>query len=151
MPSATALIVAPGRALTALKPDDCPNPNVAGKPARFERSDAATGLALLSGDFGAGARPPLRGAFASDLVVLSADGTRVSAVSATPTAGESPAVVAALDRSAAGGPAFDRSGGLAGVVAPIVEEPKRVGGVALAVPHAMIAPRRSAPFSAAAR
>jgi hypothetical protein len=131
------LIVAPGRALTALKPDDCPNPSVGGKPAKFERSDAATGLALLSGDFGAKAEPPARGALTSDLVVLSADGARVSVVSAAPSGGGSQAV-AALEKSASGGPAFDRSGGLAGVVAPIAEEPKRVGGVALAVAHAMI-------------
>lgn len=136
-PSATALIVAPGRALTVLKADDCPNPSVGGKPAKFERTDAATGLALLSGDFSAGAEPPARGALTSDLVVLSADAARVSAVSAAPSGGGSRAV-AALERSASGAPVFDRSGGLAGVVAPFAEEPKRVGGVALAVPHAMI-------------
>ena len=51
-PSATALFVAPDRALTALKAADCPNPSVDGKPATFERSDDATGLALLKGDFG---------------------------------------------------------------------------------------------------
>ena len=135
-PSATALIVAPGRALTALKPGDCPNPSIGGKPAKFERTDAATGLALLSGDFGDKAKPPARGATASDLVVLSADGTRVSVVSAAPSGGSR--AVAALENSASGAPAFDRSGGLAGLVAPIAEAPKRVGGVALAVPHAMI-------------
>ena len=42
-PSATALVVAPGRALTALKTDDCPNPTVAGKPVRIERADARDG------------------------------------------------------------------------------------------------------------
>ena len=136
-PAATALFVAPGRALTALQPGDCPNPSVGGKPARFERSDATTGLALLSGDFGAGAEPPRRGGLTPDLVVLSAGEDRVSAASATPSGGGGPAVVAALERSAAGGPAFDRSGGLAGVVAPIAEEPKRIGGLALAVPHPM--------------
>jgi peptidoglycan hydrolase-like protein with peptidoglycan-binding domain len=137
-PSATALIVAPGRALTALKPDDCPNPSVGGKPAKIERTDAATGLVLLSGDFGAQVEPPARGASTADLVVLSADGARASVVPASPSGDGSRAVVAALEKSASGGPGFDRSGGLAGVVAPIAEEPKRVGGVALAVPHAMI-------------
>ncbi|MGO9418451.1 peptidoglycan-binding domain-containing protein [Roseiarcus sp.] len=137
-PSATALIVAPGRALTALKPEDCPNPSVAGKPARFERSDAATGLAMLSGDFGAKAEPPPRGALAPDLIVLSADGERVAAMSASLAGGARPAVVASLDKSAAGGPVFDRSGGLAGLVAPVTEEPRRVGGVALAAPHPLI-------------
>jgi hypothetical protein len=137
-PSATALFVAPGRALTALKPGDCPNPSVAGKPARFERSDAATGLALLSGDFGAKAEPPPKGSPGPDLVVLNADGGRVAAIAATLSAAEKPTVFASLDKTAAGGPAFDRSGGLAGLVAPIAEEPKRVGGVALAAAHPLI-------------
>ena len=52
---ATALIIAPGKALTALKPDLCPNPVLGGKPARFERTDA-TGLAILAGEFGGKAR-----------------------------------------------------------------------------------------------
>ena len=34
---------------------------------------------------------------------------------------------------------FDRSGALVGLVAPIAGEPKRVAGVALAAPHALIA------------
>ncbi len=136
-PKATALIFAPDRALTALRPEDCPNPNVAGKPVRFERTDAATGLALLSGDFGEAKAPP-RGELAPDLVVLSADGERVAAIPAALAVGAQPAVVASLGKSAAGGPVFDRQGGLAGVVAPIAAEPKRVGGIALAGPNAMI-------------
>ena len=50
-PAATALVIAPDRAVTAFKADDCPNPTVAGKPVRIERADAATGLALIAGDF----------------------------------------------------------------------------------------------------
>ena len=41
--------------------------------------------------------------------------------------------------SAGGAPVFDRRGALVGVVAPIVEEPKRIGDVALTAPHALIA------------
>ncbi len=137
-PKATALIVAPDRALTALKPEDCPNPSVGGKPARFARTDPATGLALLSGDFAAEAKAPPLGALAPDLVVLSADGGRVAAVPAALQGGARTTVVASLGKSAAGGPVFDRQGGLAGLVAPIAEEPKRVGGVALAGPHGLI-------------
>ena len=136
-PKATALIIASDRALTALKPEDCPKPSIGGKPARFERTDAATGLALLSGDFGKAKAPP-RGALAPDLVVISADGERFAAVPAALAGEAQPAVVASLGRSAAGGPVFDRQGGLAGVIAPIAEEPKRLGGVALAAPHALI-------------
>ena len=51
VPAATALVIAPGKALTALEARDCPNPTIAGKPVRIERADAATGLALLVGDF----------------------------------------------------------------------------------------------------
>jgi hypothetical protein len=47
-PAATALVVAPGKALTALKTNGCPNPTVAGKPVRIERADAATGLAIIA-------------------------------------------------------------------------------------------------------
>ena len=137
-PKATALIVAPDRALTALKPEDCPNPSVGGKPVRFARTDPATGLALLSGDFAAEAKAPPLGALAPDLVVLSADGGRVAAVPAALAGGGRATVVASLGKSAAGGPVFDRQGGLAGVVAPITQEPKRVGGVALAGPHGLI-------------
>ena len=64
-PIATALVVAPGKALTALKADDCPNPTVGGKAVRIERADAATGLAMLAGDFasnGASAAPRTAGA-----------------------------------------------------------------------------------------
>jgi hypothetical protein len=136
-PKATALMIAPDRALTALKPEDCPNPSVGGKPVRFERADPATGLALLAGDFGEAKAPP-RGALALDLVTLSADGERVAAIPAAFVGGAQPAIVASLGKSAAGGPVFDRQGGLAGVVAPIAEEPKRVGGVALAGSHAII-------------
>jgi hypothetical protein len=50
-PTATALAVAPGEALTALKAADCPNPTVAGKPVRLARADLRTGLALIAGDF----------------------------------------------------------------------------------------------------
>ena len=141
IPSATALVIGPGQALTALKPDDCPKASIGGKEARFERTDTATGLAILSGDFGAKGEPPRLGALNSDLVVLSAAGDRVAANSASLT-GETthPLVTASLEKSASGGPAFDREGRLAGFVAPIDDEPKRIAGVTLATPHALIVP-----------
>ncbi len=136
---ATALLVGPGRALTVLRPGDCPNPRVGGAPAKFERSDTATGLAILSGDFGAKAAAPQRGAPGHDVVVLGSDGDRIAAFPAALTGGLERSVVAALDRSGTGAPAFDQSGGLVGMVAPVADEPKRVGGVPLAEPHALIA------------
>ena len=145
-PVATALLIAPGKALTALKPDACPNPLVGGKPARFERTDAATGLAILSGDFDGKAEAPPIGALSRDLLVLSASGGRVAANSATLASDAPPVAVAPLEKSASGAPAFDRSGALSGLIAPIAEEPKRVFGVALAAPHTLIEPQALGAF-----
>ena len=140
-PAATALVVAPGKALTALKADDCPHPTVAGKPVRIERADAATGLVLLAGDFASSGGAPRLGSPAQDLVVLGFDGSRLAASSASFTGGDArPVVTAAVDKGASGGPVFDRRGALVGLVAPIAGEPKRVGSVALASPHPLIAP-----------
>ena len=140
-PSATALIVAPGEALTALKAEDCPNPTVAGKPVRVERRDPATGLTMIAGDFASKGEAPRFGALAPDLIVLGFAGPRVAASSAS-LAGDAarPVVVASVETSAGGGPVFDRRGALVGLIAPIVAAPKRIAGVALAAPHAIIAP-----------
>ncbi len=140
-PAATALVVAPGKALTVLKAGGCPNPTVAGKPVRIERADAATGLTMLTGDFGSNGGAPRLGAPGQDLVVLGFDGSRLAASSASFTGGEAaPVVTASMDKGASGGPVFDRSGALVGLVAPIAGEPKRIGSVALASPHPLIAP-----------
>jgi len=140
-PAATALVVAPGRALTALKADDCPNPTVDGKPVRVERTDAATNLAMIAGDFGPKGEPPRFGAPGPDVVVLGFAGPRLAASPASLSGGEArPAIVAAVEASGGGGPVFDRRGALVGLVAPIEGAPKRVAGVALAAPHAIIAP-----------
>jgi hypothetical protein len=127
--------------VTALKADDCPNPTVAGKPARIERTDAATGLAMLSGNFASNGGAPRLGAPAQDLVILGFSGPRLAASPASFASDEArPIVTSALDKSAGGAPAFDRTGALVGLVAPISGEPKRIGGVALASPHPLIAP-----------
>ena len=140
-PAATALVIAPGKALTALKASDCPNPTVAGKPVRIERADPATGLTMLAGDFAWNGEAPRLGAPAQDLVVLGFAGERLAASSASVAGGETrPVVIAAVDKSTSGGPVFDRRGALVGLVAPIADEPRRVAGVALAAPHTLIAP-----------
>src|SRR3984957_13387475 len=140
-PAATALVVAPGKALTALKAADCPHPTVAGKPVRIERADAATGLVILAGDFASNGRGPQLGSPAQDLVILGFSGPRVAASPASFTGGEArPVVTAAVDKGASGGPVFDRRGALVGLVAPIAGEPKRVAGLALTAPHMLIAP-----------
>jgi peptidoglycan hydrolase-like protein with peptidoglycan-binding domain len=140
-PAATALVVAPGKALTALKAADCPHPTVAGKPVRIERADAATGLVILAGDFASNGGAPQLGSTAQDLVILGFSGPRVAASPASFTGGDArPVVTAAVDKGASGGPVFDRRGALVGLVAPIAGEPKRVAGLALAAPHMLIAP-----------
>jgi peptidoglycan hydrolase-like protein with peptidoglycan-binding domain len=139
-PTATALVVAPGKALTALKAEDCPNPMVGGKPIRFERTDAATRLAVIGGDFGSAGEPPPIGAPGPDVVVLGFAGSRLAASPASFAGGEAgPAVFAAVEASGGGGPVFDRRGALVALIAPFAEEPKRVAGVALAASHAVIA------------
>jgi peptidoglycan hydrolase-like protein with peptidoglycan-binding domain len=138
-PAATALVVAPGKALTALAANGCPNPTVAGKPVRIERADAATSLTMLAGDFAANGEAPRFGAPTQDLVILGFAGPRLAASPASFAGGEArPVVTAAVDKGASGGPVFDRSGALVGLVAPIAGEPKRVAGLALAAPHALI-------------
>ena len=87
-PAATALIIAPGKALTALKADDCPYPTVAGKPVRIERADAATGLAMIAGDFTSNGEAPRLGASTQDLVILGFAGPRLAASSASFTGDE---------------------------------------------------------------
>ena len=139
-PAATALVVAPGKALTALRANDCPNPTVGGKPVRIERADSATGLAMLAGDFAANGEAPRFGAPAQDLLILGFAGERLAASPASFAGGEAqPVVTAAVERSASGGPVFDRSGALVGLLAPIADEPRRVAGLALAAPHILIA------------
>ena len=146
-PAATALIVAPGKALTALKADDCPSPTVAGKPVRIERADSATGLAMLTGDFAPNGEAPRLGSPNQDLLVLGFSGSRLAASSASfASDGTRPIIMAALDKSAGGAPAFNRDGALVGLVAPTAGEPKRLAGVALAGPHALIAGEALRPF-----
>jgi peptidoglycan hydrolase-like protein with peptidoglycan-binding domain len=151
--AATALIVAPGQALTALPSGACAELSLDGKPAKLLRYDAASGLALIGGDFGAGAQAPGLGVGSDDLIALSvapaaAGKFTLQASPATPApAGEgAPAVIAALDSGAGGAPLFDRQGALAGLVAPLKGAPRRVGAVVLAEPHATIAVETIARF-----
>jgi hypothetical protein len=126
-------VVAPGKALTALKADDCPHPTVAGKAVRIERADAATGLAMLAGEFASNGGAPRLGTPRENLVVLGFDGSRLAASSASFTGGDArPVVTAAVNKGVSGGPVFDRSGALVGLVAPIAGEPRRIGSVTLA-------------------
>jgi hypothetical protein len=140
-PSATALVIAPGKAVTALTAADCARPTIAGKSVRVERGDPATGLALLDGEFSLPSDALSFGDLSPNLIVLGYGASGLATSPAFASGGEArPTVVASLDQGASGAPVFDRAGALIALVAPIDAAPRRVGGVALAAPHALIAP-----------
>jgi peptidoglycan hydrolase-like protein with peptidoglycan-binding domain len=143
--TATALIVAPGRAVTVLREEQCKTPTIRGKPVKFVRAEES-GLALLGGDF-AGTASSLRlGAGGPDVIVLSlapADAAskavlEVGDAMLAPVSGTGQTIVVALSKSAQGAPAFDRQGALAAFVAPLGAAPKRLDGVVLAEPHEVV-------------
>ena len=136
----TALIVAPGKALTALKAGDCPNPTVGGKPVRLERTDAATNLAMIAGDFGPRAKRR-----------ASARRRRMSSCSALPDSVLPRARLVLRRRGTArhrrrgGGERRRRTGVRSARRAGRARRAdrgraQRIAGVALAAPHAVIAP-----------
>jgi hypothetical protein len=137
--TATALVVAPGVAVTTLAPAQCRSPTIDGKAVRF--LDSGDGLVRLGGDFGAGAAAPAVAEGGDDLVALSLvpvgdSKTTLQIADATPVrTGGALKVVAALGGSATGAPLFDRQGRLVAFVAPI-EAAKLRAGVVLAEPHA---------------
>jgi hypothetical protein len=137
--AATALVVAPGVAVTALDPAQCKAPMVAGKPARF--LDGQGPLARLSGEFGAGAAAPPLGRSDGELVALVLRGGAPKPTLAVSLARGAPGgagkVIGAFAPSASGAPLFDRRGGLVGFVAASPASPFRAG-VALDAPHAII-------------
>jgi peptidoglycan hydrolase-like protein with peptidoglycan-binding domain len=144
---ATALVLAPGQALTALTPAECGKPLVSGAPATFGRVDDASGLARLDGDFGAGASPA---------VASSSDTAEVFVLSRAPGAGEKSvveagrgewartgadggSVLAPAATSARGAPVFNLRGEVIGVIAPSKTPPHRFAGVIVAEPHRVLA------------
>lgn len=134
---ATALIVAPGVAVTALDPAACKAPMIGGKPARFLPGEGP--LARLRGEFGAGAQAPPLASGQGELVALSLRGGEPKPVLAVSLAHGAAAgkVIGAFAPSASGAPLFDRQGRLVGFVARVEASPRRAG-VALAAPHAII-------------
>jgi hypothetical protein len=133
--TATALVVAPGVAVTALDASQCKAPTVSGKPARFLESTGP--LARLGGEFGAGAAAIPQAEGSGDLVALSLMGSRPTLEVAAVTPLGADKVIAALGPAASGAPLFDRQGRLVGFVGRVVAGPRRAG-VALAAPHATI-------------
>jgi Putative peptidoglycan binding domain len=150
--TATALVVAPGVAVTTLAAAQCKSPTIDGKLVRF--LDSGDGLARLGGDFGAGAAAPAVAEGGDDLVVLSLVAVgdakpTLQVADATPVRnGGALQVVAALGGSATGAPLFDRQGRLVAFIAPI-EAAKRRAGVVLAEPHATTSAAALGPGGAA--
>ena len=134
---ATALIVAPGVAVTALDPAECKAPIVAGKPARFLPGEGP--LVRLGGEFGAGASAPPLATAGAELVALTLRGGEPKPVLAVSLAQgiAGGKAIGAFAPSASGAPLFDRQGRLVGFVARVEVSPRRAG-VALAAPHAII-------------
>ncbi len=134
---ATALVVAPGVAVTALDPAGCKTPTIEGKPARY--LDSGAPLLRLGGDFGAGATAIPVGDDSDDLVALSLAGggahPTLEAATAASVPGAQGKVLAAL--GASGGPLFDRQGRVVGFVAPAGRVESRAG-VVLAAPRAFL-------------
>jgi hypothetical protein len=137
--AATALIVAPGVAVTALDPAQCKAPIIAGKPARFLAPEGP--LARLGGDFGVGVGAPPIGQGGAELVALSAAGDPAQPTVAVSLANHAPGmegkVIGPFGPSASGAPLFDRQGRLVAFVATVEASPSRAG-VPLAAPHAII-------------
>jgi peptidoglycan hydrolase-like protein with peptidoglycan-binding domain len=147
--AATGFVIAPGQALSAIGANDCSDPTIDGKPAKFVREDRELGLSLLAGEFGAGSPivAPSFGALGPDLVALSyasdEPGARivlnVTAASLLPTEGATRAfLLASLPKTAGGSPVFDRKGALVAVIAQSIGDPKLVAGVAPIAPHRAI-------------
>ena len=97
---ATALVLAPGVAITAFDPATCKSPTISGKPARY--LDGGAPLVQLGGDFGADAAAIPVGEGSDDLVALRLVGggatATLEATTATPIAGAPGRVVAAPRR-----------------------------------------------------
>jgi hypothetical protein len=148
--AATGFLVGPGQVLSAIGADDCPNPTIEGKPAKFIREDRQLGLSLLSGEINTNpaAAAPSFGALGPDLVALSyasdePDGRIVLNVTAASLLASSqgeprPSLLASLPKTAGGSPVFDRNGGLVALIAQSIGDPKLVAGVAPLAPHRVI-------------
>lgn len=135
---ATALALAPNRALTALA-RDCPDMRIAGRPAKTLRRDTATGLALLEAQglratlASPAARPPSETDIFALFAAQANQGARVALASgrmlAPAGSGDAWRVSAAVQDGIGGAAVFDRSGAWMGMIAQPPQEPRRIAGV----------------------
>jgi peptidoglycan hydrolase-like protein with peptidoglycan-binding domain len=137
-PSLTAVVVAPGRALTAAAAfKACAQPRVGGQSARLTAEDVQAGLALIVFDSGSAA--PLAAAIQAGgegVGILASgagpDGSRTLLVLSGELSGAS--LSAPLQPGAAGAPVFGQAG-LAGIVLSDPSARLQVAGVVLAARH----------------
>ncbi len=136
--SLTALVVAPGRALTALAAfKACPSPRLSGQPVRLIAEDAASGLALVQAEALSAPAAAFAVASAASAVSVIARGAGADGVSTLLTApGDVGAdgLSAPLQPGAAGAPVFARDG-LAGIVVSDPSARYQVAGVVISARH----------------
>jgi hypothetical protein len=141
-PIATGLAVGQRAVVTSAAVEACPDLRAGKAKARLVRADKASGLALLELEAArpAGtppelaADPPGPGA---DVVVLIHTGTAGLSVVPGET-GSGSTVLAPLQPGAGGGPVFDRSGRLAGLIRAMPEKPRLVAGIAPPARYALV-------------
>jgi hypothetical protein len=138
---ATALVVGPGRALTAAAAiADCKSLTVAGRPAKPEAAASSGGLVLLGYD-GQAAAPSFTltaAAPGAPVVALAAtDGGRPVVVSGTLAAG---GARLALQRGGGGAVVADLSGRVIGIVTGKPDETRLVAGLVPEAVHPLAAP-----------
>jgi peptidoglycan hydrolase-like protein with peptidoglycan-binding domain len=136
--SLTAVVVAPGRALTAAAAfKACPQPRLGGQPARLVAEDAAVGLALIQAD--GLSSPPLAatlkaGGEGVGILAPGAGPDGLRTLLALPGELNGSALSAPLQPGAAGAPLFG-PGGLAGLVVSDPSARLQVAGVVLSARH----------------
>jgi len=148
--SASGLLVASGRALSAIGAAECPHPAVDGKPGKYLREDEESGLSLIATNVTADAPgvAPILAPLSDDLVAVTygldeaAARPVLSVTAASPLAqtngGAKPLLLASLGANAVGGPIFDRKGALVALVARATPAAKLIAGVSPLAPHPVI-------------
>jgi peptidoglycan hydrolase-like protein with peptidoglycan-binding domain len=136
--SLTALVVAPGRTLTAAAPfKTCASPRLAGQPAQLVAEDAASGLALVRAEgLNAPAVSTAVGAGFDSVAVIArgAGPDGAATLLALPGEASGSALWAPLQPGAAGAPLFG-AGGLAGLVVSDPSARMQIAGVVIAARH----------------
>lgn len=135
----TGFIAAPGKVVTGPLAAACPELRVNGRPARLA-TGAPSGLAVLDAE--TGSAPPLRTAPAGRadaalLIGYMADGGKpvLSVTAAVMPAGSGGRIEAPLHAEGGGTLAFDRTGGLIGLMLSPRKSPRLVAGIVPAVAH----------------